>query len=117
MVKISDRLDVDSDIRVREKPALTQFTFTFKKNCNHKEIVSVIVIVIVTTTVIISDRLDVDSDGSTVRDKREGFVDLDSLPHAMRGFANNIGKGFNSMVQHGNSLGQKLVFKVTSSFT
>ena len=51
-------------------------------------------------------RLDVES-GNGVRDKREGFVDLDVLPHAMRGFANNIGKGFSSMVQHGNNLGQK----------
>ncbi len=41
------------------------------------------------------------------RDKREGFVDLDALPHAMRGFANNIGKGFSSMIHRGNSLGQK----------
>ena len=49
---------------------------------------------------------DVNADGS-LRDKREGFVDLDVLPHAMRGFANNIGRGLSSMVHHGNSLGQK----------
>lgn len=53
-------------------------------------------------------RLDVET-GNGIRDKREGFVDLDVLPHAMRGFANNIGKGFSSMVHHGNNLGQKMV--------
>ena len=51
-------------------------------------------------------RLDTEN-GSGGRDKREGFVDLDALPHAMRGFANNIGKGFSSMVHRGNSHGQK----------
>ena len=43
----------------------------------------------------------------TIRAKREGFVDLQSLPTMMRGFADSLGRGFNSMVQQGQNLGHK----------
>ena len=40
----------------------------------------------------------------SVRPKRESFVDLDSIPKMMRGFAQNLGRGFNSMVQHSQKI-------------
>lgn len=48
----------------------------------------------------------------SVRPKRESFVDLDSIPKMMRGFAQNLGRGFNSMVQHSQKIasqGHKVV--------
>ena len=44
---------------------------------------------------------------SAGRAKREGFVDLNSIPNMMRGFAQNLGRGFNNMVQHSQNLGHK----------
>lgn len=48
----------------------------------------------------------------TIRAKREGFVDLQSLPTMMRGFADSLGRGFNSMVQQGQNLGHKVMSSV-----
>jgi len=48
----------------------------------------------------------------TIRAKREGFVDLQALPTMMRGFAENLGRGFNSMVQQGHNLGHKVMSSV-----
>ena len=47
------------------------------------------------------------SGSPAIRAKREGFVDLQALPTMMRGFAENLGRGFNSMVQQGQNLGHK----------
>ena len=41
------------------------------------------------------------------RSKREGFVDFDAIPNLMRDFAQNLGRGFNNMVQQGQNLGQR----------
>jgi len=49
---------------------------------------------------------------SAGRAKREGFVDLNSIPNMMRGFAQNLGRGFNNMVQHSQNLGHKVVHNV-----
>ena len=43
------------------------------------------------------------------RAKREGFVDLGDLSNMMRGFAQNLGRGINSMVQQGHDLGHMYV--------
>ena len=47
---------------------------------------------------------------SPVRAKREGFVDLGNISNMMRGFAKNLGRGINTMVQQGHNLGHRYVF-------
>ena len=44
-----------------------------------------------------------------VRAKREGFVDLGNISNMMRGFAKNLGRGINTMVQQGHNLGHRYV--------
>ena len=44
---------------------------------------------------------------SSIRAKREGFVDLGNFSSMMRGFAQNLGRGINSMVQQGHNLGHR----------
>lgn len=49
---------------------------------------------------------------NSVRPKRESFVDLNNIPNIMRGFAQNLGRGLNSMVQHSQKIasqGHKVV--------
>ena len=41
---------------------------------------------------------------NSVRPKRESFVDLNNIPNIMRGFAQNLGRGLNSMVQHSQKI-------------
>lgn len=48
-----------------------------------------------------------ESSTSSVRAKREGFVDFDAIPTMMRGFAHNLGRGLNNMVQQSQNLGQR----------
>jgi len=49
---------------------------------------------------------------SSIRAKREGFVDLGNFSSMMRGFAQNLGRGINSMVQQGHNLGHRMVHSV-----